>query len=172
MLLPFILSTAFAGDPVRCAATVTTPTEGCNLRDSFTVTSGGRTEAAATRAAQKALKDALMKSSAAFYAAQPAANAKETVACEALVEGAHVDCFPEAGLAEDKYCFVTLSAPDCWDDTVLEVEARGWKAFDAGRKAMCDAVDARAVKLNYPDVEARRIKCAAACATHTLVRCP
>lgn len=172
MLTSFLISFAFAGPPVRCAATISTPTEGCMLRDTYTVTAGGRNEAQATKAARAALKDALVKGGQAFRQVQPATNPKDLAACEALVETAHIDCFPDAALAEPKYCLVTLADTDCWDGDVLELETTGWKVFEAGRKQMCEAVDARAVKQNYPDVESRRVKCAASCAGHTQVRCP
>jgi hypothetical protein len=172
MLTILLVHTALAADPVRCVATLSTPTEGCMIRDTLSLTAGGRTEAAATKAARAALKDALGKAGEAFRRLQPAANPKDLLACDALVETAHVDCFPDAGLAQPKYCFVTLDDADCWDGDVLELEDTGWKVFDAGRKTMCAAVDERAVKQAYGDVETRRAKCAASCTGHTQVRCP
>ena len=171
-MLLFLLNVAFAGDPVRCVATLTVPTEGCTLHGNFTITEAGRTEAAASRAARATLAEALDRAGKAFMLVQPNANLKEVIACSALVETAHMDCFPEARLKEKQYCFITLDDADCWSGDVLEIEDTGWKVFSEGTQKMCAAVDAQLVTKNYTDMEVKRATCSASCITKTQVRCP
>ncbi len=169
----FLFSTlANAGDPYRCVATVAPPVPTCSVHGTFTVTAGAKTEAAATKAARAALAKALVKTADAFLLAQPAADAAELSGCSAVADTAHVDCFPEAGLKDTKFCFVTLADPECWTGDVLDVEEVGWKVFEAGTDKICAAVDARLVTQNYTDMAVRRAKCAASCLSQAQVRCP
>jgi hypothetical protein len=167
----FFASFALAGEPVRCVAVASTPTPACGLRGSFAITAGGRTEAAATRAAREALARALVQSVSAVAVAQPLSTL-DPVACSALADNAHVDCFPDAALAKPQYCFVALEDENCWDSEVITFEDTGWKAFSRGTKEMCKAVDERLVTQNYTDLERRRAECAASCLKSTTVRCP
>ncbi|GDX83553.1 hypothetical protein LBMAG42_53640 [Deltaproteobacteria bacterium] len=171
MILLFV-SLAHAGDPYRCVATVAPPVPTCAVHGTFTVTAGAKTEAAATKAARAALAKALVKTAESFQLAQPAADPAELAGCSAVGDAAHVDCFPDAGLKETRFCLVTLADTECWGGDVLELEDVGWKVFEAGTDKMCAAVDAKLVTQNYTDVAVRRAKCAAACLSQTQVRCP
>jgi hypothetical protein len=67
---------------------------------------------------------------------------------------------------------VQLDDSDCWTGDVLHLETVGWRALDAGRRQMCDAVDKHLVEQAYSDVESRRVQCRAKCEAETTVRCP
>lgn len=169
--LILLSSLALAGEPTRCVASIPMPTAACGLRGEFVVTAGGRTEAAATKAARSALTEALSKSVAHLLRAQPAATV-DASACAASVADAHVDCFPDATLSQSRYCFVTLTDDRCWEKEVLTVEDVGWKVYSRGTAEMCKAVDARLVAQGFNDVETRRVECAASCLKATTVSCP
>ncbi len=172
-MLSLILSWSFAlaGEPTRCVASIPMPTAACTLRGEFVVTAGGRTEAAAAKAARAALSEALSKSVAHLLRAQSAAKV-DAAACAASVADAHVDCFPDATLSQSRYCFVSLVDERCWEKEVLTVEDVGWKVYGRGTAEMCKAVDARLVAQGFNDVEARRVECAASCIKATTVSCP
>ena len=172
LLLPWLVNLALAEDPTKCVATVTAPVASCALHGTFTVMAGGKTEVAATRAARAALDVALEKSTDAARIAQPGTERSAHEGCGTVANTAHVDCFPDATLKEPKFCVVTLAEPDCWNGDVLELEDTGWKVFVAGTAQMCAAVNLRLTQQNYTDVEVRRAKCAAACLSQTVVRCP
>jgi hypothetical protein len=169
--LTMLLSTAVAGEPVRCVAVLETPKAACALHHSFSVTGAGPNEVAATRAARTALEKAVSSSVTAQVTAQPLVTI-DPAQCSALAKNAHVDCFPEAALAQTAYCFVSLADPACWDGEVLTVEDKGWRVFARGTAEMCQAVDKRVVAQNYNDTETRRLACAASCLRSTAVRCP
>ena len=171
MLIVF-LSVASAGEPSRCVAAWAGAVEGCNIRQTFEVAGGGANEAAATKSAREALKDALHKYTMAWRLSAPLADPKEVAACDAKADAAHAECFPVPTKNEKAYCFITFADTACWDGEVLNVETQDWKAPDAGRKLMCAAVDKRVVEQNYSGVDQRRADCAASCAGNTKVNCP
>lgn len=172
LLFPWVVSLALAEEPTRCVATVNTPLPTCSLHGTFTVTAGGKTEAAATKSVRAALDIALEKSADASRVAQPTTDRAAHEGCYAVADTAHVDCFADASLKEAKFCFITFADADCWNGDVLELEDIGWKVFVAGTAKMCSAVSERLSLQNYTDAEVRRAKCAASCLSQTVVRCP
>ena len=168
----FLLSAAAFATPNRCVATLTLPAPACALRGSITVTDAATSEPAATRAARKALGNAVRAAVAAVKAESPLVLPDLVAGCDAAVATAHVECFPDLQLAESKYCFATLADTSCWDGEVITLEDRGWKVFGAGRAMICKAVDDRLIAQNYADVAVARARCAAACAAEAQVRCP
>lgn len=163
---------ALAGEPNRCVAAWTGPVTGCNVRESFDITAGGASDKAAQKATRGALEAALMAYAAAWKAQSPLVDPAETSQCAAKAAAVSVDCFPDATLADDKFCYVTLDDANCWTGDVLKIELTGHKAWDQGRKDMCAAVDKHLVAQNYADVELRRTQCAASCAAKTKANCP
>lgn len=172
MLILFIHSLAFAGEPQRCVATWAGATEGCTIRDSFELAGAGKSQSAAEKSTRTALAEALRKAGLAWTIDSPLVDPQELSGCAAKAEAAHVDCFPIPTGNTPAYCFVTLDDASCWDGEVLNFELPAWKAPDRARKEMCAAVDARLVAQNYTDVDKLRVKCAAACAAKTKVNCP
>ncbi len=171
-MLWFLLSTAAFAAPNRCVATLALPAPGCGLRGPITVTDAAPSEVAATQAARKALGKAVQSAIAAVQVERPLLLPDAVAGCEAAVAAAHVECFPDARLADPHYCFVSLAETSCWGGDVLTLEDRGWKVFAAGRSLLCKAVDDRLVAQNYADVVTTRARCAAVCAAQVQVRCP
>ena len=170
-----ILALALAhAEPSRCVAVWTARDKGCAVRGELTANGAAPSENGARKAALRQLDKVLGLSITAQRALSPALGEGDFSTCPAdLRENAHVDCFAEAGLAgAENLCFVELADPACWDGTVLSVEGVGWEMLNVGRQTMCEAVDARLVKLNYTELTTRRAVCAASCASKTTVRCP
>lgn len=174
MLMTILLFVAqsFAGDPQVCVATWAGPVEGCQVREAFELSAGGRTVAAAEKATRSAMAQALSKYGLAWRIDSPLVDPAELSACTAKAEAAHAECFPVPTGTKPAYCFVTLDDPTCWDGEVLNLELPAWKAPDAARTLMCDAVDERLIAQNYADVDKLRVKCVASCAAKTKVKCP
>ncbi len=163
---------ATAAEPFRCVAAWSGAVAGCNVRESFDITAGGASEKAAQKATRGALEAALAAYASAWKVASPLVDPAETAECAAKAAATSVDCYPDATLADEKFCYVTLDDANCWSGDVLKVEITGHKSWDQGRKDMCAAVDKHLVAQNYTDVELRRSQCAASCAARTKVNCP
>ncbi|MSQ00675.1 MAG: hypothetical protein EXR71_02145 [Myxococcales bacterium] len=168
----FVLSTAALAAPSRCVATLALPVPACSLGGPITVTDAAPAEPAAKRAARNALGHAVQAAVAAIKTESPLFAADLLAGCGEAVAAATVECFPDARLADEQYCFVSLAEASCWGGEVLTLEDRGWKVFAAGRSMMCKAVDDRLVARNFADVAIVRARCAAVCASQVQVRCP
>ncbi len=171
-MLFILLSVATAGEANRCVAAWSGPAEGCNVRESFDITAGGSSEKTAEKATRAALEAALRAYTTYWKVQSPLVDPAETASCNARAADAHVNCFPDATLADQKYCYVALESAECWTGEVLKIELTGYKSWDQGRKDMCAAVDKHLVAQNYTDLELRRTKCAAECVARTRVNCP
>ncbi|MBM4390550.1 MAG: hypothetical protein FJ090_05470 [Deltaproteobacteria bacterium] len=171
-MMIMLLSVATAGEPNRCLAAWSGTAEGCNVRETFDIASGGSSEKSAEKATRAALEAALRAYTIYRKLQSPLADPAETASCDARAADAHVNCFPDATLADPKYCYVALDSAECWTGEVIKFELTGYKAWDRGRKDMCAAVDKHLVAQNYTELELRRTKCAAECAAHTKVNCP
>ncbi|MFZ5476617.1 MAG: hypothetical protein ACOZNI_07560 [Myxococcota bacterium] len=170
-LLPIAL--ALAGDgPTRCTAKWTGPAKSCAVRGSWEVQATASTPKGAERAVKKELVKVLQLEAAAIRARVTAMTEGEFGACEAAIDTAFVNCFPEPELAEEKLCFVELKVGECWNGDLLNFEDVGWHALEEGRRRMCEAVDKHLVAQSYTDVELRRTECRAKCESLTTVKCP
>lgn len=172
MTILLFIANSFAADPQVCVATWSGAVEGCQVREAFEVSGGGRTVAAAEKSTRAALSKALSKYGLAWRIDAPLLDPADLAACGAKAEAAHAECFPVPTGNTPAYCFVTLDDASCWDGEVLNLELPGWKAPDSARTLMCDAVDKRLLAQNYTDVDKLRVKCAASCAAKTKVNCP
>lgn len=171
MTILLFVAQSFAADPQVCVATWAGAVEGCQIRDTFEVSGGGRTLAAAEKNTKTALDKALHKYGLAWRIDSPLVDPSELDQCAPKAEAAHAECFPVPTGTAAAYCFVTLEDPTCWDGEVLNLELPGWKAPDAARSLMCEAVDKRIIAQNYTDVDKQRVKCAASCTAKTKVKC-
>lgn len=170
-MLLALVAVALAG-PARCAATWTGPAPTCALRGEVKATAAGPSEAAARRALKKEIAEVVRLTVASQRARIPTQVAAEFEGCAAVVtEDAFVNCFADDSLVEASMCFAELDDRQCWTGQVVQVEGVGWHVLDAGRDAICKAVDERLVTSGWSDLATRRAVCAAACQSRATVRC-
>lgn len=172
MSLLLLAALALAGEPTRCVAQWSGPVEGCQLRGSYSFTATASTEKGARKALGKHMQEAVDLAGKAERARVTTLNEGQFILCQDAVAKSFVNCFPEPHLDQELLCFAELKDKECWDGEVLPIEDVGWRALVAGRKKMCDEVDAFLVAQNYTDLETRRTTCAARCVAETTVKCP
>jgi hypothetical protein len=166
-----LLSLAFA-DPARCTASWTLPVTGCQVRGPIRVEATGPSETGAHDAAVEHLAHVLALEGEAARLRSTMLTAADYGTCEDAAAHVIVTCFPEPALAGRHLCFADFASRECWTGDVMNFEASGVRALDAGRDRMCDAVDERLVQLSYTDLPLRRATCKAKCEEETRVRCP
>jgi hypothetical protein len=153
----FLLYTLLAhAEGARCVATWQADAKACGIEGSLMTSATGPSMEAAERLARRRL------------------GRVAELTAEDLVEKVRSHTGSEFfGCAENgPFCFITLDDPECWDGTVLTIDDQGWRAVLAGRQMMCEAVDARQVRLNYTHVDERRTRCQESCAIGAVVSCP
>jgi len=175
MMFLFLATLAFAagdGDGVRCVAVWRGPEPGCTLNGGIEASATRSSSEAAAKAARRTLSRAL-ELAASDLAKVSDRSPGEYTMCNALpLENADLSCTAEESDTDGDFCFVTFDDPECWDGTVLTFERTGWRSQVDGRRALCEAVDARLVKQNYRDVEERRVRCQESCAIGVTISCP
>ena len=168
----FLIGLVLAGEATRCTAVWAGPAPGCPLIGSFEVDGTASTKKGAERAARAQLSEVLLLSAQARIVESSVLSDADFGQCDDLVAQAYVNCFPEPELALEKFCFITLDAPECWSGEVLTVETDAWRALEEGRRQLCLKVDERLVQQNYSGLELNRAKCQAVCQDEVKARCP
>ncbi|MDP2315107.1 MAG: hypothetical protein Q8P41_19565 [Pseudomonadota bacterium] len=169
-----LLATLAYAEGARCVATWRGPVPGCPIAGDLVASATRGSETTAERAARRQLArvleltaDELVERSGDRY------NAEYVLCTERTLEVADVECAGQQSSMDGGLCFVTFDDPSCWPDgEVLTMENEGWRAVIDGRQAMCEAVDARLVRLAYRDMEESRIRCQESCVTRAAVSCP
>jgi hypothetical protein len=160
----------------QCQAVWVGPKEACGLAGSWLGNGAGKTENAARKDALASLVDTV--DSAARAAADrtagtlaAAVSAPQIATCpKEAQEAATVTCIAAAGLVPYQMCFVDLPERVCDYTDQFTIEAFGYRAFELGRKRMCQQLEAfvRTTETSVAEIEA----CHAACNQATRVRCP
>jgi len=167
-----LISMVLAADPTRCVVSWSGPAAQCAVRGSYIVDGTGPTRRAAEWAARNQLTTILNANAAVQMQMHPGYLEEDFTRCDQAAQHADTFCFEAPDLADDKFCFVTFDDKNCWDGTVLNVEAVGWRVLEEGRDTMCPKVDQYQVELDYDNLATRRMVCQARCEEHVKVSCP
>lgn len=167
-----LISLVLAADPTRCVVSWSGPAAQCAVRGAYIVEGTGPSRRAAEWAAREQMSTLLSSNAALQMQMHPGYRDEDFSRCDYQAAHAQSYCFAAPELAEEKYCFVTFDDKNCWDGSVLTVEAPGWRVLDMGRESMCSKVNQYQVELNYSNVDLRRLTCRARCEEQVRVSCP
>lgn len=169
MLLLVLIQSAFAV-PVRCTATFVGPAPGCNVLGTITVDGTGRSDARASRSAERALGGVLEARAAEALVKNPSLRPEDFEGCSGTSDRT-ISCKEDRSLALTGVCFAQFDDALCWQGDVLNWVGPGARALDHGRALMCSDVDAYVDQLDYSNEDTLRAQCASLCLTSTRVNC-
>lgn len=170
----FLLYTLLAhAEGARCVATWQADAKACGIDGSLMTSATGPSMEAAERLARRRLGRVAELTAEDLVEKVRSHTGSEFFGCaENARDEANISCSIEKATSDGPFCFITLDDPECWDGTALTIDDQGWRAVLAGRQMMCEAVDARQVRLNYTHVDERRTRCQESCAIGAVVSCP